>query len=213
MTTVGFKLKEARLLHKFTLEEVAKATKIRKEFLDAIEKGDYKALPSSTYVQGFVKNYVDFLGLPRKEYLALFRREFDEQEYLGVLPESFTKGDRPLRKFRIRPAFFLGFGIFLILLGYLFFQYRAAFFPPLLTIDYPPQNTTTTSQILVVRGSTDPNSIVTVNNLPAYVDSTGAFRKELTVFPGTTQIIIKAVNSFGKVNSVTRNVVVKINQY
>lgn len=209
MITVGEKLKEVRAQRKLSLEEVAKATKIRKEFLEAIEKGNYKLLPSSTYVQGFVKNYIDFLRLPRKEYLALFRREFDEQEYLGVLPESFTKGDRPLKRFHIRPAFFLGFGIFCILVGYLFFQYRAAFFAPLLSIDYPPQNLITTSQVLVIRGSTDPNSIVTVNNLPAYVDTSGHFRKEITLFLGSTQITIKAINSFGKVNSMIRTVVVK----
>src|SRR5579872_1705923 len=91
MVKLGERLLEERKAQGFSTEEVAKATKIRHEFIEAIEKGDYKKLPSTAYAQGFVKNYVEFLGLPEKELLALFRREFKEEEFLGVLPQSFMR--------------------------------------------------------------------------------------------------------------------------
>jgi len=64
MVNVGEKLYEERVKKGHTLEEVSKATKIRASFLLAIEKGEYKKLPSGTYVHGFVRNYARFLGLP-----------------------------------------------------------------------------------------------------------------------------------------------------
>ena len=73
MVHVGEKLSEERIRRGLTLEEVAKATKIRASFLQAIEKGEYKKLPSGTYVHGFVRNYAKFLGLPEYEILSLFK--------------------------------------------------------------------------------------------------------------------------------------------
>src|SRR5258707_6377504 len=91
MVRLGQRLKEERLSKGFTIEEVAKATKIRPQFITAIEQSNYKQLPSKAYAHGFVKNYISFLELPLRESLAMFRRELDEKEYLDVLPDSFTK--------------------------------------------------------------------------------------------------------------------------
>ncbi len=50
MITAGQKLYEERIRRGLTLEEIARATKIRSSFLSAIEKGEYKKLPSSAYI-------------------------------------------------------------------------------------------------------------------------------------------------------------------
>ena len=52
MIRVGQLLRDERVRKRLTIEEVAKATKIRTNFLSAIEKGEYKKLPSSAYAQG-----------------------------------------------------------------------------------------------------------------------------------------------------------------
>ena len=91
MVHAGIKLYEQRTKKGYTLEEVSKATKIRVSFLECIEKGEYKKLPSGTYAHGFVKNYAKFLGLPENELLALFKREYDEEKFLKVLPEGLLR--------------------------------------------------------------------------------------------------------------------------
>src|SRR5258708_508503 len=99
MVRLGQRLKEERTLKNLTIDEVAKATKIRPQFISAMEQGNYKNLPSKAYAHGFVKNYISFLGLSMRDSLAMFRREFDEKEYVDVLPESFTKQKNiPLNK-------------------------------------------------------------------------------------------------------------------
>lgn len=209
MIRVGQRLQEERKKQGFTIEQVAKATKIRSSFLEALEKGDYKVLPSSAYVQGFIKNYAEFLGLPIRDTLALFRREFDEREFLGVLPSSFTKQEGVrLPGFRLRLtsiAFLLG--VFFIL-GFIFYEYRSAFFNPPLSVTSPAENAKITTQVVTVIGKTDPNNIVTINDLPVFVDSDGGFKKDLTVFDGNTTITAKVVNSFGRKSILVRHIIV-----
>lgn len=213
MIRVGEKLKEERIRLGYTIEEVAKATKIRPSFISAIEKGEYHSLPGGSYAHGFVKNYIEFVGLPVKEYLALFRREFDEKEFLKVLPESFVEKEKiPVKTLRINRTIGLSLAIFLFIIFYVLYQYRAAFFSPSLLISQPSQNARIATQEVLVSGITDTNTIVTVNNLPSYVDGSGHFSKQIPVFPGNTTIVVKAVNEFGKTTEIDRNVVILVNQ-
>jgi len=210
MVRVGERLKEERERQGYSLEDVAKATKIRLQFLKGIEEGNYSGLPSSAYIQGFVKNYIDYLGLPRKELMAVFRREFDEQEYRGVLPENITaKKEISLNRVRIRQAVVLGGAVILVLLIYIFLQYKSAFFSPTLSVDNPKDQSVISSQTVIITGSTESNASVTINNVPVLVDASGGFKKEITVFSGNSVITIKSINSFGKTSTIQRHITVK----
>ncbi len=50
-------------------------TKIRARHLDALEAGDYAALPGAVYTKGFLRNYAVYLGLDPDETLARWRSE------------------------------------------------------------------------------------------------------------------------------------------
>ncbi|HSW98039.1 MAG TPA: helix-turn-helix domain-containing protein [Candidatus Saccharimonadales bacterium] len=210
MTRLGQRLKEERIAKNLTIEEVAKATKIRPQFITAIEQSNYKKLPSKAYAQGFVKNYIAFLGLPPRDSLAMFRREFNEKEYVDILPESFTKR-REIPLYRINwHKTVLGIGmIFLLLAGFLFFQYRAAIFDPSLHVSSPKENSTITDEGVSVKGSTDSNNMVTVNNYSTYVDTNGSFVKNIAVFSGKNTITIIATNRFGRKKIIERHIIVK----
>ena len=90
MRTVGQVLKEERERKFYTLEEIEKATKIRKELLEALEEGNYKKLPPPTFIQGFIKNYGKFLNLDTEKLLAIFRREFSDTKHPPRILESFS---------------------------------------------------------------------------------------------------------------------------
>ncbi|HSD98520.1 MAG TPA: helix-turn-helix domain-containing protein [Patescibacteria group bacterium] len=211
MINVGDKIKEERKEKGVTLEQVAKATKIRASFLEAIENGEYEKLPGSSYAHGFVKNYLEYLELPVSEYLARFRREYDGERQRKLIPEGMIgKENISLKRFSIRQAIWLGGIVILALFVYLFYQYRAAFFPPQLIVDSPKENAVVAAQAIAVSGITDPNVAVTINALPAYVDANGKFTKQLPVFPGNLVITVKAVNSFGKISSIERHVQIKV---
>ncbi len=50
-------------------------TKIRARYLEALERGDWPALPGAVYTKGFLRNYALYLGLDPGEVLRDWRRE------------------------------------------------------------------------------------------------------------------------------------------
>ncbi|BBL78880.1 helix-turn-helix domain-containing protein [Rubrobacter xylanophilus] len=60
---IGEILQEARRERGLSLHEVEQATKIRKRYLEGLEREDYSVLPDAVYVQGFLKTYANYLGL------------------------------------------------------------------------------------------------------------------------------------------------------
>lgn len=210
MVPVGQRFHQERLKKKITLEEVSKATKIRISFLSAIEKGDYKNLPSTAYAQGFVTNYAEFLGLPKKEILALFRREFDEEKIFKVLPEGISRSKnnsfgRPYFRERLIAIIVIS----LILVGYIAFQYRFAIINPPLNISSPNENQVINSTEIIVSGKTDPNAIVYINDLSTSVLEDGSFKKKINTFSGINTIKIRVLNKFGKETEIKRTIRVK----
>lgn len=70
MAGLGTLLQEARLEKELTIEEMAERTKIRPQFLRAIEAGDFGQLPDQAYVRPFIRTYARALGL-EEERIAL----------------------------------------------------------------------------------------------------------------------------------------------
>jgi cytoskeletal protein RodZ len=210
MIKISQRIKEARLNKGLTLEEISASTKIKTSFLSAIEDGKFDKLPSVAYAQGFVRNYVRFLGLPEKETLALFRREFDAESNYKVLPSGFSKTNGfSFSKLRVKQRALLVTSIFVLLLGFIFYQYRDAFFGPSLDVFSPKQNAVSSSSIISVSGKTDPDATVLINSVSVSVDQNGVFKKNVVSLAGKTIIEIKAVNHFGKQSITKREVEIK----
>jgi cytoskeletal protein RodZ len=199
MTKAGEKLQTARLEKGLTLKDVAKGTKIKVEYLEYIEKGEYDKLPSVSYAYGFVRNYVGFLELSEKEIMPLFKREFDEEKAYRVLPRGFEKREEfPIAKFRVRQTFAVLIIVFVLFMGYILFQYRYAFIDPPLTIISPNSTFTISSSQVTIVGKTDPSATVYVGMALISVDQDGTFRKTINVFPGETVVQIRVVNKFSR---------------
>jgi cytoskeletal protein RodZ len=95
-------LRVARERKGVDLYRVERDTKIRARHLDALESGDYAALPSAVYIKGFLRNYAVYLGLDPDETLARWRSEtvtMRRTEAVTVAPP------RPLAAPRRGPTF------------------------------------------------------------------------------------------------------------
>lgn len=68
----------------FTLEQVEEETKIRRFYIDALEKDRFDVLPPKVYATGFVKKYGMFLGLDEQ----LLVEEFQRQAYANQPDED-----------------------------------------------------------------------------------------------------------------------------
>src|SRR3989344_4235591 len=144
MRTVGQILRDKREEKLYSLEDIEKNTKIRKELLERLEKDDYEALPPVTFIQGFIKNYAKFLGLDAEKLLAIFRRDFESKKHPPQILESFAN---PLKskKFFLTPSKVLGVVVVLIVMGffaYLWVEYRGFVGAPNLAVNKPQDQQT-----------------------------------------------------------------------
>ena len=75
--TAGEMLRVARTTgrRKREIQTIAKQLCIREEFLQALEDGDYTALPETVYILGFARNYAMELGLDPDLIVAKIKRE------------------------------------------------------------------------------------------------------------------------------------------
>ncbi len=68
-------LRLARKEHGQDLRTVAQVLRIRYAYLEAIEEGDFDALPGIAYAIGFLRTYAEFLGLDGEEIIERYKRE------------------------------------------------------------------------------------------------------------------------------------------
>lgn len=208
MIKASEKLLEKRIELGLSLDKIEKSTKIKEEYLDLIEKGKFSSLPSGSHISGFVKNYAQYLGIPEKEIMPLFRREFDEKGEYMVLPKSFESKDIPLRSFKLGNTLFIAGVIFVLFIAYLLFQYRYAFINPPLDVYSPKDRSVIEAAQIEVKGKTEPDTNILINKETVTVEASGTFSKTISVFPGNFVINLEAVNKFGKKTS--KKIVVEI---
>ncbi len=68
--SVGEQLAAARLAHDLTIADVAQTLKLGMRQVEALESGNWQALPGPTFIRGFVRNYARLLGLDAAPLMA-----------------------------------------------------------------------------------------------------------------------------------------------
>ncbi|MCS7324868.1 MAG: helix-turn-helix transcriptional regulator [Anaerolineae bacterium] len=68
-------LRAAREARGLSLDEAARMVRIRKRYLEAMERGDFSHLPEGAPARGFVRNYARFLGLNPEAAVAALEAE------------------------------------------------------------------------------------------------------------------------------------------
>jgi cytoskeletal protein RodZ len=76
---MGSRLQKQRELLGLTFEEIERHTRLRKHYLQALEAGDLKGLPSPVQARGMLNNYAVFLGLDPEPLLLLFAEGLQDQ--------------------------------------------------------------------------------------------------------------------------------------
>ncbi len=73
-TGIGRALKRARELRGKSLEEASRETRIRAEYLQALEREAFDRLLGDVYVRGFLRSYASYLGLNADRIMAEYSR-------------------------------------------------------------------------------------------------------------------------------------------
>jgi cytoskeleton protein RodZ len=209
--TVGELLKAERTSHHISLGELSKRTRIRREYLEALEQNEFSKLPAATFVKGYIKTYARVFGFDHEPLLALLRRDYKESAKGKLVPREFIK---PVlkrgRTFTPVTLFVLGLAaVFLSLVGYVGFQWYNLNKPPELTLAAPEDDAIVASRV-VVEGKTVPEAVVTVNSQPVALRPDGSFATEVFVATeGISSITVEATDRRGKTNRLNRTVHVR----
>ncbi|MBQ3835223.1 MAG: DUF4115 domain-containing protein [Elusimicrobia bacterium] len=95
MNGPGAILQHERLAKKLTIDRVHRETKIKSEYIEAIEHDDVDAFPAEVYYKNFLKTYAKYLYLDAAEMISIYEQVKIEkyQEYLR-LNKKDTLGER-----------------------------------------------------------------------------------------------------------------------
>ncbi len=211
MRTVGQILKEERERKFYTLDEIEKITKIRKELLIALEADEYSKLPPPTFVQGFIKNYAKFLNLDSEKLLAIFRREFSDRKNPPKILDSFAN---PLNKkrFKLTPSRVIVSVVLTLLVVfflYLWFEFRFLSGPPFLEVIEPTDQLQSEVTAIKVAGKTNPEAKIDINNQQVIVDEMGNFVQELNLTESVTIITVISTTKSGQTSKEVRTIFLK----
>ena len=92
MEPIGRYLRGERELRKVSLEEVSKFTRIKEQYLSAIEEDRYDLLPSAIYVKGYLTAYARYLGLDPNDTVLRYQRYLKE---LTIAEEKRLEEQKP----------------------------------------------------------------------------------------------------------------------
>ncbi|HLO15701.1 MAG TPA: RodZ domain-containing protein [Anaerolineales bacterium] len=91
--TIGQRLKAEREEQRLTLEKVFEATRIRVQYLQALEADDLSVMPSPVQARGYLRNYAEYLGFDVEQMLAELRTMDAQQasgEIIGPADATFS---------------------------------------------------------------------------------------------------------------------------
>lgn len=200
--TLGEKMKRIRSERRLSLHEISKGTKIQSKYLEYLEEGLYEKLPADVYVRGFLKSYADYVGINDKALIKLFERESGVRRNIKKI-ESREEVIKPLKitNWLLTPRIIAGFlAAILVFFGF-FYLYREVdkfTSTPKLIIVYPADGETIEGRVVSIKGFTEADSRIFINNQAVAVDENGGFQEDINLQPGLNSIVVRSVNKFDK---------------
>ena len=210
MRTVGEILSQKRKALGLALEEIEKETKIRRKYLEAIEKNNFAIIAESTIVKGFIRNYAQAVGLLPENVLAVFRRDFAEDEKGQIIPRGMV---RPFggESFYWTPKLTAIFFLSLLIIGFVFFfvrQYLGFASAPPLELSSPKEGQVFKEKV-PVSGKTDKDASVKIDGSLISIAEDGSFKEEIVLPRGENMVVVEAANRQGKKRVVSRKIKVE----
>lgn len=94
-TTLGERLRELRVEKGLSVAEVASQLYLRADAIEALERNDFEALPTETYVRGYLRNYAQLLEVPAESLLILYAAKDKAAPPPPAAPAEETPTEQP----------------------------------------------------------------------------------------------------------------------
>jgi len=195
MRTVGEILSTKRKELGLSLDDIEEETKIRRKYLEAIEKNEFSRIAEGPIVKGFVRNYSLALGLSPENILAIFRRDFRENEKGQIVPRGMIE---PLdeKNFWWTPKTTVVTATAILIATVIIFftrQYLSFFSAPPLEISSPKEGQVSKEKV-VVSGKTDKDATVKIDGALVSIAEDGSFKEEIVLPRGENVVTVESAN-------------------
>jgi len=209
MKSVGELLTESRRRRGWSLEQVSGKTKIQKRYLKAIEGSRFDRLPTGAAVKGFIRNYALAVGTDVDTVMAMFRRDFVEDDKGRIIPRGLTKPIDSSFAFTPRTALMAAMAVLIVvILGFFGRQIYIFYSGPRLEVAVPSEGDRVTSPVRI-EGKVTTDAVLKVNSKDVPLDSEGRFETEIQLTTGEHTIVVTAEDRKERQRSVQRFVVVE----
>lgn len=207
----GIDLRMRRKEVGFGEDDLARQMRTGAKYIRALEEEDFAVFGAKVYAQGFLKKMLSIMGIaPIEEWMRRLDGAWDADARVHS-PQGGSAGHARYH-FYLTPKL-LGIGItgilfvaFLLFLGFRVVGFTAS--PPL-AVEEPRDSIEVTEPEIVVKGTTEKESKLTVNGRELTIDARGHFEESIELQYGVNQLRFLSENRFGKKTSITRVVVVK----
>jgi cytoskeletal protein RodZ len=206
MKKIGDILKNARTDKEYSVAHLEGMTKIKRSFIEEIEKENWDKLPAFPTVLGFIRSLAVALDVDPVMAVAVLRRDYPPKK-LNINPKPDISSKfvwSPKLTFAVAVTF-----VVCVILGYLGYQYYHFISPPHLSIESPKENQQITGNSVLVFGSTEGDVKLVINNQPVLISNDGKFSISIGVAKETKEIDIVATSRSGKSTTVVRKIVVQ----
>ncbi|MDP3052760.1 MAG: helix-turn-helix domain-containing protein [bacterium] len=185
------------------LAKLSESTGISERFLKALIEEKYEKLPAAPYIRSYLFKIADALNVDGQKL-------WQEYQKNTQLRKSGTNDHLPINRFSPKPLnkkiiFAL---IFVILAGYLAFQYN--FFLGKPTLSLLGQLASSTSPItdpnLKIEGRVKSGDQLMINKENTYIDENGYFQKDFPLQPGQNNIQFQIKRFLGREITITKQV-------
>jgi len=205
----GTKLNQMRRRLAISLDMAAEATRVQRRYLEALEKGDFSALPEAIYTRNFIKTYVKYLGGDVGYFLKCYEEECGTCQVVNSslrLPRqrlAWLEIYTPHRLIKI------GFALLLIVVVgiYLAWQISAIVRPPEIILFEPLDSIVTSEAKILVSGQINQEAEVWINQEKILPNQSGVFSNEVFLERGLNIITIEAAKRYSKTQTLYRTVV------
>lgn len=209
---LGERLKKHREAKGVSREKAGRLLNVNVHYLKLFEEGRYDELPADIYAINILRSYARILDLNPATVADIFQKEktlfFKMRRRTGQekINDFYLLFNRFLSPKAFRNA--IVFLIFCVLIVYLGFAVNRIVSPPELAVDSPPDNFLSRSEQLEVRGKTEKEVTLTINDRPLLSDREGNFALTLDLQKGLNIIKISAQKKYSKARTIYRKVVV-----
>lgn len=194
------RLKELRRYHNVSLQSIHQSTGIATHHLQALEDCRYNDLPCGAVRKTILKNYLSALSETGIHIE-------DHPEFIALPTSVPKKKASPWYSFfSLSPRGWIFALLTVCITLYLGFEVDAMISPPRLSILLPVDNSTTSSQTVVLSGSTTPESVVSINGVHTLLSREGNFSETIHLKEGLNEFIISSETKRGGKTNLSRKI-------